>query len=112
MKLLIAEDETMCLDALRSLDWESVGIDKVICAKDGETAYRLALSEKADIILSDIQMPKISGLELAERLSVILLFFRKAALSFSPHITALIMRNPQYQSGFAHIFSSRFSTAK
>ena len=104
MKLLIAEDETMCLDALRSLDWESVGIDKVICAKDGETAYRLALS--------DIQMPKISGLELAERLSVILLFFRKAALSFSPHITALIMRNPQYQSGFAHIFSSRFSTAK
>lgn len=72
MKLLIAEDETMCLDALRSLDWESVGIDSVICAKDGETAYSLALSEKADIILSDIQMPKISGLELAERLSVIL----------------------------------------
>ena len=34
MKLLIAEDETMCLDALRSLDWESVGIDSVICAKD------------------------------------------------------------------------------
>ena len=72
MKLLIAEDEIMCLDTLKSLDWESIGIDSVICAKDGEAAYSLALSEKADIILSDIQMPKVTGLELAEKLSVIL----------------------------------------
>lgn len=70
MKLLIAEDEPLCLENLASLDWKSVGIDEVLTAKDGDAAYSIALSEKADIILSDIQMPKMSGLELADKLSV------------------------------------------
>lgn len=70
MKLLIAEDEPLCLKDLKSLDWASIGIETVLTAQDGETAYKTALREKPNIILSDIKMPKISGLELAERLSL------------------------------------------
>ena len=70
MKLLIAEDEPLCLKDLKSLDWHSLGIETVLTADNGETAYEIALSQKPNIILSDIKMPKISGLELAKKLSV------------------------------------------
>lgn len=70
MKLLIAEDEPLCLSSLKEIDWGAQGISTVLTAENGEQAYRLALSEKPDIILSDIQMPKMNGLELAQKLSV------------------------------------------
>lgn len=70
MKILIAEDEPLSLKNLLELDWASVGIDTVLAAKDGKEAYETALREKPEIILSDIQMPKMTGLELAEKLSV------------------------------------------
>lgn len=70
MKLLIAEDEPLCLKDLEALDWGSLGIEAVFTAEDGETAYQTALREKPNIVLSDIQMPKMNGLELAEKLSV------------------------------------------
>ena len=70
MKILIAEDEPLCLKNLEELDWASLGIDTVLTAKDGKMAYDTALCEKPEIILSDIQMPKMNGLELAEKLSV------------------------------------------
>lgn len=70
MKLLIAEDEPLCLSNLEELDWASLGIHTVFTAENGEQAYQIALREKPDIILSDIQMPKMNGLELAEKLSV------------------------------------------
>ncbi len=72
MKLLIAEDEPLSLGDLAALDWASHGIDKVITAENGEEAYNIALTEKPDVILSDIKMPKMNGLELAEKLSVVL----------------------------------------
>ncbi len=70
MKLLIAEDEPLCLKSLEELDWASLGIDAVLTASNGQQAYQTALCEKPDIVLSDIQMPKMTGLELAEKLSV------------------------------------------
>lgn len=69
MKILIAEDELLCLNNLKELNWSSIGITSVLTAENGEQAYRIALNEKPDIILSDIQMPKMNGLELAEKLS-------------------------------------------
>ncbi len=70
MKLLIAEDELLCLNSLKELDWKSLGINTVLTAENGEKAYEIAVKEKPDVILSDIQMPKMNGLELADKLSV------------------------------------------
>lgn len=72
IKLLIAEDELLSLEDLENLAWDSVGIDAVFTAENGAEAYDLALTEKPEIILTDIQMPKIGGLELAEKLSSML----------------------------------------
>lgn len=72
IKLLIAEDELLSLEDLENLSWDSVGIDAVFTAENGAEAYDLALIEKPEIILTDIQMPKMGGLELSEKLSTML----------------------------------------
>lgn len=69
IKLLIADDEPLILEDMADFDWYSVGIDKVFTAKNGEDAYNLALTEKPEIILTDIEMPKLNGIELTEKLS-------------------------------------------
>ncbi len=41
---------------------------KVLTAQDGPTALDLAISERPDAILMDLELPGLSGLEVAERL--------------------------------------------
>ncbi len=62
MRILIADDHPLYAEGLRnflnSKDFEIVGT-----ATDGKTAVELALKEKPDIILMDIAMPVINGIE-------------------------------------------------
>ena len=41
---------------------------KILTAKDGEEAFRLALAEEPDLVLTDVMMPKLDGFELLRRL--------------------------------------------
>lgn len=73
MKLLIADDEELTRKGLiSSINWKSLGIDQIFEADDGIHAFKIASVEKPDIILSDIRMPRMSGIEMAERLEAIL----------------------------------------
>ncbi len=65
MRLLIADDERVIRQGLLSLDWQSIGIEAVYAARDGTEAKALLARERIDIILSDIRMPGMDGLELA-----------------------------------------------
>ena len=68
IRVLIAEDQTMVLGALAALlDLES-DIEVVGRAGDGREALAMVESESPDIVLTDIEMPHITGLELAQRL--------------------------------------------
>ena len=68
MKILIADDERHIRNGLgSSVDWESMGIDEVFMAEDGVMAERICREHCPEIIISDIRMPGIGGLELAER---------------------------------------------
>ena len=68
-RLLIAEDEKWIRAGLvRTVDWEGLGFDQVLEAPDGGTALELALACQPEVIISDIKMPRLTGLELAERL--------------------------------------------
>ena len=64
-KILIVEDEELILDLL-SDELSDNGNYDVFCAKDGEEALRITQSEYPDIILLDIQLPKISGYEICK----------------------------------------------
>ncbi|MDR3549088.1 MAG: response regulator [Candidatus Pacebacteria bacterium] len=65
-KILIAEDEPAMLSALRD-KFAREGCE-VITAEDGEIALSLAATEQPDIILLDILMPKVDGMEVLSKI--------------------------------------------
>ena len=72
MKLLIVDDEKLTRDGLMSnIDWKSLGIDAIAQADDGLHGYEAALAFQPDIILSDVRMPRMSGIEMAEKLQLV-----------------------------------------
>jgi two-component system response regulator DesR len=65
IRVVIAEDQAMVLGALAALLEIEEDIEVVGRAPDGETALALCIEKKPDVLLTDIEMPKMSGLELA-----------------------------------------------
>lgn len=72
LKLLIVDDERIIRETMATLiDWESLGIQLIGTAKDGIEAYNIILDEYPEIILTDIKMPGLSGLDLIQKISEI-----------------------------------------
>ena len=68
-KVLIADDELWLRKRLiATLPWEELGIDEVLEAEDGAEALMLAIKHEPDIIISDIEMPELTGIDLLRRL--------------------------------------------
>ena len=65
-KILLVEDNELNRDML-SRRLQRRGFE-IVTATDGEKGVALAASEKPDLILMDIQLPEISGLEVTRRL--------------------------------------------
>lgn len=68
-KLLIVDDEEDVRDVMR-LSAEDLGYD-VICAQDGEEAVELFTTHQPPIVLTDIKMPRMDGIELLEKIKQI-----------------------------------------
>ena len=65
-KLIIVEDEKKVRDGLSSIvDWYSLGFSVAGLFEDGDEAIDYLKSNSVDVILTDIKMARISGLELA-----------------------------------------------
>lgn len=62
LRILIAEDEPLILMSIKSY-LERLGHKVVAEANNGETAIQLAAETKPDLILMDINMPNIDGIE-------------------------------------------------
>jgi AmiR/NasT family two-component response regulator len=67
MRVLIAEDETIIRLDLRAL-LERAGFEVCAEARDGEEAVELARSEKPDVAVLDVKMPRLDGIEAARRI--------------------------------------------
>lgn len=67
VRLFLCEDEIVMRDGIKKLiDWEKEGIEFAGEASDGELAYPMIMEAKPDILLTDIKMPFMNGLELSE----------------------------------------------
>ena len=65
-KVLIADDEVHIIHVV-AIKLRNSGYD-VVSADNGAEAYQLACQEEPDIIVTDFQMPVMTGLELTEKL--------------------------------------------
>lgn len=68
IRVLVAEDQTMILGALAAMMDMEDDIEVVGRATDGKEALRLARETMPDVVVTDIEMPGMSGLELASAL--------------------------------------------
>jgi two-component system response regulator DesR len=68
IRVLLAEDQAMVRGALSALLKLESDLDVIGVAGDGEEAWQLAQREKPDVVVTDIEMPRLTGLELAQRI--------------------------------------------
>ena len=64
-KILIAEDEEDILELLSAI-FGDLGDYEILCARGGEETLRIARADNPDIILLDIQLPKLNGYEVCK----------------------------------------------
>ncbi len=67
LRILVAEDETIIRLDLRSL-LEGAGFEVCAEARDGLEAVELARSERPDLAILDVKMPRLDGIEAARRI--------------------------------------------
>lgn len=64
-KVLIADDEYLIGQLIRKLiKWEELHLECVDIVDNGLSAYEAVLEKRPDIVITDIRMPKVNGLEL------------------------------------------------
>lgn len=70
LKLIIADDERAIRETIsRLIDWKKYEIELVGLCKNGLEAYDMILDESPDIVLTDIKMPGLDGLDLIKKVS-------------------------------------------
>ncbi|OPA80561.1 DNA-binding response regulator [Paenibacillus selenitireducens] len=71
-KVFFVDDEPLIAQGLSSItDWQHYGIQITGSANDGETALQRIKEEPVDLVITDIMMPRMNGLELIKRVKEI-----------------------------------------
>jgi len=69
MKLLIADDDLQIRTGLKEgIDWETLTIDEVFIAANGIEAIKIYEEELPQIVITDVRMPGLDGLELSKEI--------------------------------------------
>jgi two-component system response regulator YesN len=67
-KVLLADDEILELEGMRTfIPWEEIGLEVVEAVNNGFAAYNVIEQIEIDILVTDVRMPNMSGLELARK---------------------------------------------
>lgn len=81
MKLLIVDDEVLTRNGLiTSIDWEKFGINEIYEADDGVNGLKKAKEVEPDIVICDMRMPRMDGVEMMENIE-----------KFLPNVTSVFM---------------------
>lgn len=68
LKVLIADDEIKVSKLIQCLiHWDELGMEVIGTVNDGVKAYEMILEKQPDIVITDIRMPGMDGIELVEK---------------------------------------------
>lgn len=68
-RVMIVDDEPLILEGLKNiLEWEKLGFEIVCSCENGQMAYEKFKENPVDLIITDINMPKMTGLEMIKKL--------------------------------------------
>jgi two-component system response regulator YesN len=82
MKVIIIDDEFWSRDSIRRLgDWERLGIDWIGEAEDGLSGLTIIAKEHPDIVITDMKMRGMDGVELLQKLNEDYPHIRKIVIS-------------------------------
>lgn len=70
IRTLLAEDHTIVREGLRTLLRADRGIEVIAEARNGREAVRLAVALRPDVVVLDIAMPRLNGLEATRQIMV------------------------------------------
>jgi two-component system, response regulator YesN len=72
MRLLLVDDEIYTRQGiLGDIAWDTLGITSVLEAKNGQEAFDLAIEHPIDLLLTDVRMPIMNGIELAYKVQAL-----------------------------------------
>ena len=81
MKILLVDDEMFTIRMLQNLiHWEQLGLEVMGYARDGQEAFHMIMENPPDIVLTDIKMDTMNGLELVKKIQ-----------GYSPDIRVLLI---------------------
>lgn len=69
MKLLIADDHEIVRTGLKRILEHNTSISEIFEVSDGEEALKFISNQKPEVVILDIAMPKLTGLEVLDRLA-------------------------------------------
>lgn len=65
--VLIVDDEALAIQAIRrSINWKNLDVDRVLDAANGVEAQKILRQEPVQVLVCDLEMPRMSGIELLE----------------------------------------------
>ena len=90
LKLVIVDDEPILLKGLvNTYEWDRMGFQVVGTAQSGEQAIRVIREKHPDVVLTDIRMKQVTGLQVMEEIKKTgqecLFIVLSACVSFEAH---------------------------
>ncbi|UQZ33414.1 hypothetical protein C2I18_07495 [Paenibacillus sp. PK3_47] len=68
MRAMLVDDEPLTLESLKQyIEWSTLGVDRLETASNGAEGLKLAITFKPQIIISDVRMPRMNGIEFATK---------------------------------------------
>lgn len=68
IKIIIADDNIEILDKIKEIIEKISGIKLLGIAKDGKEEYEMIKEMKPDLVLTDLEMPELTGIEVLEKI--------------------------------------------